>query len=376
MKDFFRYNSATTLAELSIIFLFALACLSLLAPLIIDTSKWFYYDCGWQVSATMSIVEDGDLDLKNQLQNKIEKTADQIALGNDGQWYPLHEFFLSLTAVPLYLVFGFVGCLLTNILITAGIAPLVFLLSFKISNKRLPAYLATTLTVLSPPILALTYSFSVDVFGAMLLLGSVTALVYQRYSLAGLVYGAAVMARLFNVLALPALLILAIGLNPTGKLSPRSTNKLSVLTRFVLGASPFALWFMISNNQMFGSPLSTSYHNWMSNSGTPTSHTFLFPDLVSLIAILFDTKIGLLTTAPVLFLSIMGMPLLYRTHRPLALSLCVLAISFIGLASSYQGFPGTIGNRYLLSLIIIFSAPCASLLAYLLKKATPRTKCS
>jgi hypothetical protein len=47
-------------------------------------------DPGWMITTVMSIVEDGDLDLRNQLRNDPEEAADQTSQGKAGQWYPLH----------------------------------------------------------------------------------------------------------------------------------------------------------------------------------------------------------------------------------------------------------------------------------------------
>src|SRR5690606_15577473 len=76
------------------------------------------YDPGWMIFTTQSLVEDFDLDLKNQLENNPENIGGQIALGKAGEWFPLHEWLISLFGVPFYLLFGVPGTLLCNMLMS------------------------------------------------------------------------------------------------------------------------------------------------------------------------------------------------------------------------------------------------------------------
>lgn len=73
----------------------------------------------------MSIVEDGDLDLGNQLHNNPSQPADQTSQGKNGEWYPLHEFPMPVLTVSFYLLFGINGCLIFNVIVSISLMILV-----------------------------------------------------------------------------------------------------------------------------------------------------------------------------------------------------------------------------------------------------------
>src|SRR5262245_48621577 len=61
-----------------------------------------------------SLVEDRDLDLRNQLGNDPQNAADQTAIGASGEWYPVHEPAVYVLVTPFYAVFGTVGLWIAN----------------------------------------------------------------------------------------------------------------------------------------------------------------------------------------------------------------------------------------------------------------------
>src|SRR5262245_39360339 len=147
------------------------------------------------VSTVMSIVEDRDLDLRNQLHNDPNQAADQTALGVNGEWFPLHEYLMPVMTVPLFLLGGINGCLFFNVIVNCALMMLLYYLCAR-HVQPLTAFVAVTLIAFSTLFLDYSYSYSLDVFAAFLLVAAYSSLVSGRPVLAGFVWGLAVLGRM------------------------------------------------------------------------------------------------------------------------------------------------------------------------------------
>jgi hypothetical protein len=78
---------------------------------------YLYGDAPYYAAITASLVYDHDLELRNQTPGDLRLHNLQLALGQHGEWYPKHPIFVSLLAIPFFVVFGYVGCLITNVVI-------------------------------------------------------------------------------------------------------------------------------------------------------------------------------------------------------------------------------------------------------------------
>ncbi len=340
------------------------------------------YDPGWMVSTVMSIVEDRDLDLRNQLQNNPGLAADQTSLGKNGQWYPLHEFLMPIVTVPFYVVFGINGCLIFNVVISI----LLMILLFELCIRHLDyhsSFIATVLTAFPTLFLDYTYSYSLDVFSAFLLTLAFWCLVKNRFMLTGFVCGLATYARLANAVTILGF-VLYILLETTSNASgcsvargPRTVFKrISPVFSYLAGGLPVALCFLMTNWLMFGSPTITSYDRWqrfVDGQSIVSSQRADFGCSISesLPKTLLDPKSGLVIGAPLLLLAIaFGMRPFWRKAYREAVFLIVTSGSLIILFSKYCNVvPGEPGNRYLMPVVALCAVPLGFAVADCFKRS-------
>jgi hypothetical protein len=324
------------------------------------------YDPGWMVSTVMSIVEDGDLDLRNQLKHDPGLAADQIALGKDGQWFPLHEFVMPVVTVPFYFAFGIFGCLIFNIIISV----LLIIAVFELCSRHVAyqsAWIAAALTAFTTLFLNYTYSYSLDVFGAFLLVVAYWCLVKRRFLSAGIFLGLATYARFANAVAIIGfvLFILLEIVHPAAGEKSGFKRILPVLY-FVAGGLPAAVCFMVTNWLMFGSPTTTGYDRWLHFVNgqaviTQQSGAFSCSILENLSGVLMAKKSGLMTGAPLILVAVaFGVRGFWAKARNEAVLGAAVSVALIALFSMYcNAVPGEPGNRYLMPVVALCAIPLA-----------------
>jgi hypothetical protein len=295
----------------------------------LDREYFLAADPYWIMLVSRSLVTDGDIDLKDEHEFKPENVADQVALGKNGEWYPLHEWLLGAIGAPFYKAFGERGCLLLNLLIASSFSVVLYLLAAHFAPPR-PAFAAAILTSLCSSIALYSYSFSIDLFGAVL-------------------------GRNSNLITVPAFLLYLTLEHP----------KRSRLLLFLLGGAPFAAIFFLSNYLQWGSPLTVSYMRWLvwrdgALQLTPQSTNFS-PDILSgVIRMLFHPEEGLLFSSPLILLALFfgGKQTLQRNPSFAVFSL-LTALSLLLFFSCYSPSYPAIGNRYLLALSALSVVPLA-----------------
>ncbi|HMO17690.1 MAG TPA: hypothetical protein PKA63_05715 [Oligoflexia bacterium] len=313
-----------------------------------------YADPGWMMLTTISIAEDFDLDLRNQLDNNPARTGGQISIGKNGEWYPLHEPLLSFIGVPLYLLIGLNGTLLTNILLSLLISVLTFMLCAKYFSY-LASVTGTVLTISTSLLLYYSYSFSVDVLGACLSLWAIVLLSDKKNYFAGIVYSFAVLGRNLNAVLLPAYLIFIAINNPKGK-------KLVPLFSFLISGIPAALVLAITNYVQFGSPFSLAWNSWVvfdenANSLISENHSFGRSIIDGLQILLLSPRQGIFTGMPLLpFGLLLGCPFLIKKTPQLFYFFLASFIALTLLFIPYESFPGEQGNRYFIMLAPLSAA--------------------
>lgn len=323
------------------------------------------YDPGWMVTAVQSLAEDGDLDLSNQLSENPALAEDQIAIGVDGEWFPVHEILICFAALPFYFLLGINGCLLFNFLVAWGTAVGAYLLCRKFYNEPL-SFIAAMLTCVGTILYRYSYSFSIELLGTFFITFSLLSALNRRWLSAGALFGLSVWARLGNFAAAPAFLILVY-------FSIRGSNKSAKpIIKFFAGAGPLALVWFYMNWLMFGSPLSTSYDNWAVNTGaglTISSQRELFSasGITNIPRLIFDLKIGLLSSFPLTPIALLiGLPVLWKTHRHIAWFIVSISIVYLLFFSVYAGtLRGGGGNRHMMPLAVLYCLPLAAALSTL-----------
>ena len=253
----------------------------------------------------VSLAQDGDLYLENNLPfppgGRPESSL--YALGRDGRLWPKHPPLLPLAAFPFYLAMGLNGLLAFNFLLLAGT---MFLLSRLIpAALPLPQGLAFASVFLLPYVFFHTYSFSPDLFLALLTAAMLWGLEKNKEGWAGAAAGLMVFLR-------PNYLVqILLGLVMARRKAP-----------FALGAVLGILPAMIYNTAAFGRPWWTGYHRVVVASPAGprmVSHLELFSlDPLRFLQLFAHWDRGLLFSAPIVFPLLLALALAWRRNRRVA----------------------------------------------------------
>lgn len=243
-----------------------------------EPNSWLFADGAFYFTTLRALTEHGRLE-QQALQprswyeqelgwnRRLGDDWSNVALGREGRWYPKHPVLLPIVAIPLYLLAGTPGTLATN----AGLNLLFVLLVFLLARRVAPPWLAAgaaILTAAMPFVQSMSYSFSNDLLGAVLVLGAVECTLGKRFALAGVLAGLSLWSRLTNAAFLPALLLL--GLDAGGL---RATLRAVAFSLVPLGI------YAGLNTWQFGAPWTTSYQNVLVREGGAAkvaSHARLF----------------------------------------------------------------------------------------------------
>lgn len=329
-----------------------------------------YGDPSVQSLVTLSLIKDGDFDLRNQ-QVDFDPT-DQVALGKNGEWYPLHEPLLPILAVPFHALFGIVGCVKLNMIVACLAAICMFNICSTITTSYFTAGLASALMVISPPFLTYSFSFSTDLLGASMVVGSFMYLgniSLGSWFLAGLISGLLLVARTpFTVIVLGQLASAMVYLLLARKeLHARS---LKLLLSFGIGLIPGILAFFAMNYFFFGDIRILSYDRWYDTRYPELGYStlrnlFHRPLLTGLHQVIFSSKGSLLSGSTLATVSLALTWLVHPKHSiyGLLVPLCslVLCVEFALFSGPHSGEP----NRYLLPIFFISTIPLAVILDYL-----------
>lgn len=311
-------------------------------------------DCPYYALTAVSMVHDGDLDLRNQLNGGLEVHGRQIALGRDGQWYPKHPLLMPLAAAPFVLAFGVPGVLLFNIAVLGALAVALM----RLARPFAPPWAAA---IAAPLLLAGTflrrydYNFSPDLFATLVLTLGLAAMVRGRHLAGGTVLALAAAAKLTHLFLLP-LGVLYAGLRDGWRGAARACA----------GAAGPLLALGALNLALFGSAGVTSYdRNVVVEDGEAVlvSHRGSFDQdlLRGLGGEMFDRRQGLLPTSPALWLALPGFVLFFRSRPREALLFLAIGEFLLLFFATYRFWATShYGNRFLMPLVAV-SAPAVAL---------------
>ncbi|MCC6931913.1 MAG: hypothetical protein IT292_01480 [Deltaproteobacteria bacterium] len=327
--------------------------------------------------AVESLYLDHDIDLKNQLIIKQTIAADQIALGSNGQWFPLHEPLLALVTVPFYGMLGNYSFILINWLIIVLLSYWLFLYLCSLFHPVVASG-AILLTFLSLPFTEYSYSYSIDVLGTALVCGNFILMVQKKYVIAGVVGGMILFARLpFSICNIPSVLFLIFCVYGNMKRSLRWAS-LSPLANYFIGYLFFAILFCIQNKLMFGSFFTFSYLHWISI--LPISHEKM--DILShftplsyrgLVKCIFSPDTGFIVSSPLAIISILfATPALIRYRKDVAILFIMFVIIFLMFFSHFLTGVPAYPNRYLLPIYALASIPLAALINLVISESVRR----
>jgi hypothetical protein len=316
-------------------------------------------DCPYYASAAVSLWVDHDLDLRNQLKGGLAVHHGQVAAGRDGAWAPKHPVLLAVLGAPFYAALGIPGFLILNLGMFLLLGAAVWWLGRRFAGPGTAA--AATLLLFAGSFLpAYIYNFSPDLLSTLLVLLGVNLVLRRRNLSGGAALGLAVLAKITNLFT--AGLVLAYPLL-------RPPRRDAAVAGAGVAAGVVA-WGAL-NVLLFSAPTLSGYDRTLDLEGGEAviiSHRGFFdvPLAEGLTGQLFSPRVGLLPTAPVVFVALLGWwPLWRRRPGEAALLLILAEFSFL-LFSTYRGWPSShYGNRFLMVPVGLCVAPLAAALDWL-----------
>jgi len=310
-------------------------------------------DGPYYAGAAVSLLYDGDLDLRNQLRGGLPVHGPQIAIGARGEWYPKHPILLAVLGLPFLALFGMPGLLLLNLLVLAALAGGMVRLGRRFAPAPAAA-LAVAALLLGTFVREYAYNLSPDLLAGLLATMMALALLEGRMAAAGLLLGAMVMAKPLLVTFVPA--ALAYGL---------ARGRLRGGARLALGGLVPVAASLLLNCALFASPFVTAYdRNITVVGGTAsiTSHRSLFDNdlMAGAAGQILDARHGLLATAPALLLAVPGALVLLRRRPAEAVWLLGSAATLFVTLCAYRDWNQShYGNRFLMA-AVAFAAPAVA----------------
>lgn len=333
-----------------------------------DDPSFLIGDCPYYRAALLSMVEDGDLDIKNNIHPRQYPASSKVALGVRGSWYPVPSVLMPFAAIPFYLVAQDRGLIAFNL---AQLSLLILLIWYGARRYTSTGW-ATALAfwyAFGTMLRLAAYNFAPDVFSTLLVTAGIVAALCDRRSLAGLLLGLSVWAKWTNCVFLP-LPVLAFALKDLGHLGRRGAAM--QLLRYAAAAAIPVVALLAMNQHMFGSPFITPYDRVLievdGQMVLQDSHRAFFtvPFTSGIAAQLTDRGNGLLVACPPIVLAPLGiLLLLWRRARAdvilitgaCAAQICMFAKYELWSSSSY-------GPRFHLSVVSLSALLVAPVLQW------------
>jgi hypothetical protein len=341
-------------------------------------------DCYYYRAAVVSLLEDGDLLLANNISDISDHLNMQLALGKEGL-VPKQSILMPLFSIPFYLLLKDKGLLLFNIVDCM----ILMVLIFKLNRLFFDGYIAFAVTALYATgtlFLDYVYNYSPDVFSTVLVLGGLYFVLRRKFHIGALLLGLSVFAKITNALlagiglSYAALTILFSG---KGEQTASQATENSVLKKvgvmttigavFLFSLLPLAY----TNYKLFGSPFVTGYQRQAlagraSGEIIAVAETARFnrPLIQGVYSLLFDRYHGVISTNPVVILGVLGLFLLRRNgnQEKFYLLLAVGLAQFLFFSKYDDQFASHFSNRYLMTFVALSSVFTGSFLKYVRDK--------
>ncbi|MFH2002580.1 MAG: glycosyltransferase family 39 protein [Planctomycetota bacterium] len=362
--DFFvrcRFLFRTYRFELA---LFAL-CAAVFVPAVISEHEQrrprgiLFGDIPFYIGTVQSLVEDGDLDLRNQMNNDLTRIQDSIGVGVNGEWYSTHPVLMPIVSIPFYIFFGMNGFLVFNLFVCMGMVQLIYRLC-RLFAPEWAAFVTALVFAFATQIMVTLYNFSPDAFSTLLTLTGIYHVLRERPLAGGVFWGLAILSRITNVVPYAAVFLYLW----TGRRRGIATLK------FLAGSVPFLLVFLGMNWAQYGDPLALSYSRVLANTENGpmitriAGHFGLQYAAGGLWGQLADRDHGLFFNNAVSLVGVLGLPLLFRKNARSAVFIALVALSIYVLHGFFKlwyiSHPGS--NRYLFTTIALMAVPFACLL--------------
>jgi hypothetical protein len=313
-----------------------------------DEPSFLIGDCPWYRTTLLSLLHDGDLDLKNNFERKQYSPGTAVAQGQRGEWYPKHTILMPIAALPFYAVARDRGLLVFNVVQISLLVTLMWFGARRYTSMTLATAIALWFafgTMLRPA----AYNFAPDVFSSLLVTGGLLAVMSERAVLAGLLLGLAVWSKWTNVvfLPLPGLYLLM------RRDFPR-------VVQFGIAAVVPILGLLALNYHMFGDALVTPYDRVLVQAGKklvlePSHRTFFnVPFWTGLWEQLTDKELGLIVACPPLLLTPIGAYLMARRAPADAVLIFGACVAQLAAFAKYEQWSAaSYGPRFLMTVVAL-----------------------
>jgi len=322
-----------------------------------DHPSFLVGDCPYYRATLLSLLRDGDLDIKNNFERRQYQASSFVSQGLRGEWYPKHPVLMPAAALPFYVIGRDRGLLAFNLVQLS----LLLMLVWYGSRRYTSTALATALTLyygFGTCLRASAYNFAPDLFSSLLSMGAIMALLSRRAALAGFLLGLAVWSKWTNLTFLPVL----------GLYLLLRREMLPMLRFGACAALPLA-GLLALNQHMFGSPWTTPYDRVLVREHgkmvLEASHRTFFnePFWSGLWTQLSDQHLGLFVGCPAVLLAPFGAALLLRRAPLDALLIGGCALAQLATFAKYeQWWASSYGPRFLLTTIALSALLAAPLL--------------
>lgn len=316
------------------------------------------------LAATQSILHDGDLKVANNYEKgeyldyfpgRLEPHF--LTRSKGGEIYSIHAPGVSVIVLPAFAVAGYSGAVWTIILVAALTCAIMWRLAFMMSASAAASWVGVAAVGLSAPYFFHTFTIYPEIIGGLCVLLGVWLLVEfaagrdpePRFLLA--VGGAlAVLPWLHTRFAVLAGII---GILILARLAqrPMAIPKIGAFLAapVALGLGWFTFFYVI-----WGSPNPTVAYG----ADTSTSLSYVPRGVIGL---LFDQQFGVLTTAPVYVMAVVGAFFLFKTQPRLTIELSLVVVPYVLIVASYAMWWGGAAapGRFLVSVLPLAALPIA-----------------
>jgi len=331
-------------------------------------------DSWWYMQIVESMVQNGDLDISNNIPPSMHVSQSQLALSAKGYLAPKHGIFFPLVSVPFYLLFGNAGYPLFNLILTIGILILLFQI-IRVFFDELIALTTTLIYAFSSVIFLYSYNYLADLWSVMLMLFGIKLVLQSKYYGASIFIALAIFAKVTNVVWVAPIFIF-IGIDLWSKRNAKFIIFLKEVLKIALIFLIMILPVLVSNYLIYGSPFITGYQRivsyTMDGNMILLAHTTDFNNSFfdGLSVLFFDSNVGILWDNYVIIIAVLGIVFSYRIKQRssvlLLLSIVVLQLLFF---SKYNYSLATeFGNRFLYLSIVLSSVFVANIMDLLQKK--------
>ncbi|NQX96266.1 MAG: hypothetical protein HRT73_00070 [Flavobacteriales bacterium] len=372
-----------TINDKTIIFFVIIASFLIYIPYIQSFDN--YHDCRYYQTGdsfmyeaiTSSMVQDFDLNMENNVEPRIHLDGG-FSLSPSGVLVPKYSLLFSIATIPFYWIFGSIGTMYFNLLLTVLLNVIIYAINRVFFNKDV-SLITTFLFATGTIIMNYSYNYLGSLFSTVLLGLGVLYILRKNYYLAAIILGFACFAKISNA-PWVMIMFLFVLIDYVRKINK---NQQESIWRAIQEYSGMVVIFLISlipllvtNYVLYGNSFTTGYHQTVSldenfDLFVINGVSGFTQDLgLGLYNILFHPQLGIIEANPILLLACLGVFIIKKmNHKLWAIMLLTIIVGQFLLFSKWDMWYATeFGNRFLMFSIVIFSPFLSNLLNELFLK--------